>query len=289
MSRKDKNGTTQYDEFELSIAPNAFNMDSDKSKLNTKPARYTKEVAELCDAVEELDRHDDFSALRIDADNYKKKAGGKYGIAFDPAVHRDGKVIQPHQRKAAADFLKRLRGFGMLADVVGSGKTFEACVVLSELAVRGVVKSMLVVVPDQVYDAWKEGLEMFFGLGEGALKEVKTLTDGDLEYEFDRAGRRSPTRPLLVKWVDFITWSASDVKDVLFDVIVVDEAHHLCDQTGEDANAMKLLSLMMQKKKEAGKEYCLLLSATPHDGNLENMFPLWYFIYSKGGKPEDCG
>ncbi|MDE7300643.1 MAG: hypothetical protein K2N47_00590, partial [Clostridia bacterium] len=27
----------------------------------------------------------------------------------------------------------------------------------------------------------------------------------------------------------------------------------------------------------------------PHDGNLENMFPLWYFIDSKGGKPEDFG
>lgn len=287
---QNKNIDREYiEEFELKVPQSAFNMDSNRSSLNTRPARYNREVAELSSAVEELDRHDDFSALKIDADKYRKKPSGEYGIEFDPAVHKGGQVIQPHQRKAAQDFLKRLRGFGMLADVVGSGKTFEACVVLSELAVRGVVKSMLIVVPGQVYDAWKETLEMFFGLGKGALKEVSTLSDKGLDYTFDGAGRRSPAAPLLVKWSDFIKWDDSDVTGVLFDVIVIDEAHHLCDQTGSDANAMKLLSLMMQSKKAANKEYCLLLSATPHDGNLENMFPLWYFIDSKGGIPSDFG
>ncbi len=289
MSQNKKVENANIEEFELKVPASAFNMDSNRSSLNTRPARYNHEVAELSSAVEELDRHDDFSTLKISADKYKKHGSGEYGIEFDSSVHRGGQVIQPHQRKAAQDFLKRLRGFGMLADVVGSGKTFEACVVLSELAVRGVVKSMLIVVPEQVYDAWKETLEMFFGLGKGALLEVATLSDKGVDYSFDGAGRRSPVRPLLVKWSDFIKWDDSDVAGVLFDVIVVDEAHHLCDQTGNDANAMKLLSLMMQSKKAANKEYCLLLSATPHDGNLENMFPLWYFIDSKGGIPSDFG
>ncbi|MDE6372984.1 MAG: DEAD/DEAH box helicase family protein [Clostridia bacterium] len=282
MSEKRKD--TEIDAFQLEVPATAFNMNSNRSSLNTRPARYNGQVAELCSAVEELDRHDDFSALKIDAGKYAK--AGDYGIELDRSVHKDGYVIQPHQRVAAADFLKRLRGFGMLADVVGSGKTFEACVVLSELAVRGAVKSMLIVAPEQVYDAWKETLEIFFGLGKGALCEVKTLTDKKLEYSYDGAGRRSPARPLLVKWNDFISWEESDVSGVLFDVIVVDEAHHLCDQTGNDANAMKLMSLMMQCKKAANKEFCLLLSATPHDGNLENMFPLWYLSTARAGCPQ---
>lgn len=289
MNRQDKDNNTEIEEFRLDIPPTAFNMDSNRSSLNTRPARYNRELAELSCAVEELDRHDDFSALRISAEKYRRGANGEYGIEFDPSVHRGGAVIQPHQRRAAQDFLKRLRGFGMLADVVGSGKTFEACVVLSELAVRGVVKSMLIVVPEQVYDAWKEALEIFFGMGKGALLEVENLSDKRIEYTFDGKGRRSPQRPLLVKWSAFTGWNEDDVSNALFDVIVVDEAHHLCDQTGEDANAMKLMSLMMQCKKDANKEYCLLLSATPHDGNLENMFPLWYFIDSKGGLPSDFG
>ena len=251
----DKKVITEIDAFQLDVPATAFNMDGNRSALNNTPARYNGQVAELCSAVEELDRHDDFSTLKIDAGMYAKN-GGEYGIAIDYNVHKDGLAIQPHQRVAAADFLKRLRGFGMLADVVGSGKTFEACVVLSELAVRGVVKSMLIVAPEQVYDAWKETLEIFFGLGKGALCEVKTLGDKKLEYTYDGAGRRSPTRPLLVKWSDFIAWNESDVTGVLFDVIVVDEAHHLCDQTGNDANAMKLMSLMMQcKKAEIGRAH----------------------------------
>ena len=288
MSDKKNTDNENIDDFKLEVPATAFNMDSNRSALNTKPARYNGEIAALSSAVEELDRHDDFSALRISEDKYRKRAG-KYGIEYDSAVHRNGSVIQPHQRRAAQDFLKRLRGFGMLADVVGSGKTFEACVVLSELAVRGVVKSMLVVVPAQVYDAWKETLEMFFGLGEGAMCEVDSLGDKRINYSFDANGRRSPDRPLLVKWDSFIRWTEDEVENALFDVIVIDEAHHLCDQTGTDANAMKILSLMMQCKKAANKEYCLLLSATPHDGNLENMFPLWYFIDSKGGLPSDFG
>ena len=34
----------------------------------------------------------------------------------------------------------------------------------------------------------------------------------------------------------------------------------------------------MATKKKANSTYCVLLSATPHSGNLEKMFRLWYFI-----------
>lgn len=269
----------------------AFNPQKNHGELSAEVVGYDKNIAQMCSLVETLDRYDDFACLKIDAEKYKKKSSGDtYGIEYVPEVHINGSVIQPHQLRAAADMLKRLRGFGMLADVVGSGKTFEACIVLSELAVRGVVKSMLIVVPDQVYYTWKETLEKFFGLGIGSLCEVKNLTDRAEGLEYNNVAEwLSPNRPLLVRWDDFIEWREEEVENKLFDVIVVDEAHHLCDQSGRDANALRLLSLMMQSKKKAGKEYCLLLSATPHDGNLEHMFNLWYFINEKGGIPEDFG
>lgn len=276
---------------DMVISAGAFSLTDNRSALATTIMGYDGEIKKMCELVEELDRYDDFAFLKIDSDKYQKsEESGGYGIEFRPDVHLNGSVIQPHQLRAAADFLKRLRGFGMLADVVGSGKTFEACVVLSELAVRGLVKSMLIVAPEQVYSSWKEALEKFFGLGAGSLCEVKKLTDRNEGFNFVRDREYlSPDRPLLVRWDDFIGWREEEVVNKLFDVIVVDEAHHLCDQSGRDANALKLLSCMMQCKKKAKKEYCLLLSATPHDGNLENMFPLWYFIDKKGGIPGDFG
>ncbi|MGN1103763.1 MAG: DEAD/DEAH box helicase family protein [Candidatus Coproplasma sp.] len=276
---------------DIVVTQSAFNPQKNHGELSAVVVGYDKNVSQMCSLVETLDRYDDFACLKIDASKYAKRdSSDTYGIEYMQDVHVNGSVIQPHQLRAATDMLKRLRGFGMLADVVGSGKTFEACIVLSELAVRGVVKSMLIIAPDQVYHTWKETLEKFFGLGIGSLCEVKKLSDRAEGLRFNQVGEwYSPNRPLLVRWNDFIEWSENEVENKLFDVIVVDEAHHLCDQSGRDANALKLLSHMMQCKKKAGKEYCLLLSATPHDGNLEHMFNLWYFINEKGGIPDDFG
>lgn len=267
-----------------------FDRDNQRSDIARTKKQYNKTIYEMNKAVEELDRYDDFDSLKIDLDKYvKTDMSGDYGIPYDSAKHVDRSVIFKHQSNAAISFLKDLRGFGLLADVVGSGKTFEAAVILSELAVRGKIKSMLLVVPGQVYDSWVEVLEKRFGLGKNILFEagsdIKSAADlAAAGLTFDAQNR--PSRPIIVKMEDFISWDNSPA-NFLFDVIVVDEAHHLCKEEGEYVKAMKLLSMMMETKKRANVTYCLLLSATPHSGNLDHMFRLWYFIRCKGGNPED--
>ena len=267
-----------------------FDRNNHLSNIARQKRPYNKTIYDMNKAVEELDRYDDFDSLKIEADKYAKgELSGEYGITYDSAKHVDHSVILPHQKAAAIAFLKDLRGFGLLADVVGSGKTFEASVILSELAVRGKIKSMLLVVPGQVYDSWVEVLELQFGLGKDVLFEagenMKSVADFKAsELTFDEQNR--PSKPIIVKTEDFVNWD-NDLSTMLFDVIVVDEAHHLCKEDGEYAKAMKLLSMMMATKKRANVTYCLLLSATPHSGNLAHMFRLWYFVRCKGGYPED--
>ena len=267
-----------------------FDRDNQRSDIARTKKQYNKTIYEMNKAVEELDRYDDFDSLKIDLSQYvQTDMSGAYGIPYDRTKHVDRSVIFKHQSAAAIAFLKDLRGFGLLADVVGSGKTFEAAVILSELAVRGKIKSMLLVVPGQVYDNWIEVMEQRFGLGKGVLLEAggdirSALDFSDMGVTFDSQNR--PSRPIIVKTEDFIHWDNS-LSKLLFDVIVVDEAHHLCKEEGEYAKAMKLLSMMMETKKRANVTYCLLLSATPHSGNLDHMFRLWYFIRCKGGHPED--
>ncbi len=267
-----------------------FDRDNQRSNIARTKRPYNKTVYEMNRSVEELDRYDDFDSLKIDSDKYARSPiSGDYGIPYDASKHVDRSVILKHQNAAAIAFLKDLRGFGLLADVVGSGKTFEAALILSELAVRGKIKSMLLVVPGQVYDSWVDVLELQFGLGRGVLFEAKEdvkrpadLVVGGLD--FDTQNR--PNRPIIVKTEDFVNWDY-DMANYLFDVVVVDEAHHLCKEDGEYAKAMKLLSMMMETKKKANITYCLMLSATPHSGNLTNMFRLWYFVRCKGGHPGD--
>ena len=267
-----------------------FDRDNQRSDIARTKRQYNKTLYDMNRAVEELDRYDDFDALKISSDKYvQNNMSGDYGIPYDNSKHVNNSVIFKHQSSAAISFLKELRGFGLLADVVGSGKTFEAALILSELAVRGKIKSMLLVVPGQVYDSWIDVLEKQFGMGKGVLFEAtsgfKTNSDFlNAGITFDIQNR--PSRPIIVKMEDFASWDSS-LSNYLFDVIVVDEAHHLCKEEGEYAKAMKLLSMMMQTKKRANITYCLLLSATPHSGNLAHMFRLWYFIRCKGGLPSD--
>lgn len=271
--------------FGITFIGNAYNRASQRAGLSDIKVNYSEKIGKLDEDVAALDRYDEFAALRIDASEYE--ANGAYGIQRKKSLHGGGGVILKHQAEAAEKFLKERRGVGLLADVVGSGKTFEACVVLSELAVRGDISSLLLVVPAQVYDDWVLTLERYFGLGDGVLCRVGSDFDIDALTERGEDGLLHPVRPIIVLDEDFARWGEDVAKRVLFDVIVVDEAHHLSEEEGEMAKAMKLLSLMMALKRKAQKSYCLLLTATPHAGNLAHMFRLWYFIRCKGGTPSD--
>ena len=271
--------------YRIEVLENAFDKEQQRSQLSSVKEAYNAKIAEMNRAVEALDRYDDFSVRKIDPYALKKRAGCPYGIEEKQGFN-DG-VLLEHQKRAAERFLRELRGFGLLADVVGSGKTYEACLVLSELAVRNKVRSLLLVVPEQVYAAWTDVLETQFGLGRGVLQAAGADIDlSKLECERD-GGFLRPVRPIIVRAEDFVEWPEETTR-LLFDVIIVDEAHHLCAEEGKYAKAMKLLSLFMETKKKANMTYCLLLSATPHSGNLEHMFRLWYFIRCKGGNPSDC-
>lgn len=288
-------------EYKLTFSDTAFNA-GDVSGITKTWKLFTPEVKSANDTIRSLDRYDDFATMKLNASQYKAdSADAKYGIPFDRNIHSDsGTVITEHQYNAAHAFLQKLRGFGLLADVVGSGKTFEACTVLSELAARGAINTMLLIVPRQVLNEWVRILENRFGLGENSLFKYPNISNPDENDEANEAALNEldsllmvqedvirPTRPIIVAMEDFLKWS-DDMTKCLFDVVVVDEAHNLCDLNKDDyAGAMYKLSLLMETKRKHNKPYCLLLSATPHSGDLEKMFRLWYFIRCKGGDPRD--
>lgn len=273
----------------------AWNPEDQKQNLTDRRTTYTSRISRAEEKILALDRFDDFSQLNIDARYYEKGPSGVYGIQRDPKKHGGGAVIRSKQQRAAEQMLRDLRGFGLLADVVGSGKTYEAGVVLSELAERDRISNMLIVTPSQVFNDWVDVIETKFGLGKGQLVQVR---DGDpantdfysvLNKIYTRNSADKiihPAKSVIVDVKVFAQWKIPD--NIVFDVIVVDEAHHLCKEEGEYAKAMKLLSQLMSIKKATGSQtYCLLLSATPHSGNLENMFRLWYFVRCQGGNPDD--
>lgn len=271
--------------YKITIGDQAFTeavRETNKAQLkgkigeNVVVPKYNETLRKSDEAVAVLDRYDDFFLLKLKPEQYKqyKRGDDACGIPYDPKIHTDGenKVILRHQEIAANEFLSKHRGFGILADGVGSGKTYEAGVILSELAARGRIGRLLIVVDNGTEAYWKEVMENRFGMGE---ESIKIRTEKDPIRSEDKAVIAD------LKYFAGQKYSAA----MAFDAIVVDEAHHLCEK--EYSGALRLLSEIISKQRNAKQIYCLMLSATPHSGNIGKMFPLWYFKNRHGGTPED--
>ena len=145
----------------------------------------------------------------------------------------------------------------MLCDEVGLGKTIEAGLVLSELMIRGLVRSVLVLVPPSLIEQWQGEMRRKFAIELISHDDPAFRERGPAAWTgFDRViasihtAKREPHRSAILarKW----------------DMVIVDEAHHLRNR---NTQAWKFAS-------EVQKQFILLLTATPVQNNLEELFNL---------------
>jgi len=161
-----------------------------------------------------------------------------------------------HQQETARKVLRSFRGRAILADEVGLGKTIEACLILKEYILRGLVKSALILAPSSLINQWKEELKSKFGL--------------DVAASTDSLFRENPEQfwqaPFLL--VSLQTARSRRRMDAVcarsYDMLIVDEAHHLKNQTTLN---WKLVNAIQ-------KTFLLLLTATPVQNNLEELYNL---------------
>jgi SNF2 family DNA or RNA helicase len=163
-----------------------------------------------------------------------------------------------YQLKAARAALRRFRGRGLLCDEVGLGKTIEAGLVLKEYLMRQMVRRVLILTPPALVEQWREELESKF-----RLTDFVTNTDP----EFRELGHDA--------WVAFPRVIASlatarraehraIITEQVYDLVIVDEAHHLKNRA---TVSWKLVNNLQKK-------YVLLLTATPIQNDLEELYNL---------------
>ncbi len=169
---------------------------------------------------------------------------------------RDIELLE-HQIRTAKTVLRRFRGRAMLCDEVGLGKTIEAGLVLSELVIRGLARSILVLVPPSLIEQWQGEMRRKFSIELISHDEPDFRERGSKAWgEFDRViasihtAKREPHRSAILarRW----------------DMVIVDEAHHLRNR---NTQTWKFAS-------EIQKQFILLLTATPVQNNLEELFNL---------------
>ena len=161
-----------------------------------------------------------------------------------------------YQVETVRKVLKQYRGRVLLADEVGLGKTIEAGMVLKEYLLRGMAERVLILAPASLVGQWRDEMASKFGIACATSHDPQLRTDPDGFWAQPRViasiavARRKEQAELLGR--------------LSYDVVVVDEAHHLRDQ----ASASYRLVNSLQKR------FLLLLSATPVQNSLLELYNL---------------
>ena len=156
----------------------------------------------------------------------------------------------PHQIDTATKVVNEMNGRAILADEVGLGKTIEAGLIIKEYLTRHLVKKALIIVPASLVSQWANELHQKFFIKTTIAKKNPVWTNDDIMITSIDLAKREPHRSIIL---------AQD-----YDLLLVDEAHKLKNKKTQNYQFVQSLS----------KKYCLLLTATPIQNKLNDLFNL---------------
>ncbi|MGM0844275.1 MAG: DEAD/DEAH box helicase [Bacillota bacterium] len=156
----------------------------------------------------------------------------------------------PHQLEVARKVVESMNGKAILADEVGLGKTIEAGLILKEYMIRGLVKKVLILVPASLVSQWAIELNSKFFIPAVAQKKSYVWDQCDIVISSIDTAKRSPHR--------------EKVYEQDYDLVIIDEAHKLKNHKTKNYEFVQNLK----------KKFCLLLTATPIQNRVEEIFHL---------------
>lgn len=194
----------------------------------------------------------------------RRAAGGSVESLASTLV--DSQVdLNPHQVEAALFACRNPLSRGViLADEVGLGKTIEAGLVISQRwAERR--RRVLIIVPANLRKQWYQELQDKFSL-QGLILEAKSYK------AIHKQERQNPflmsSGPVICSY-QFAKAKADDIKEIEWDLVVLDEAHRL-------RNVYKTSNVIAKTLKEALARVHskVLLTATPLQNSLLELYGL---------------
>jgi SNF2 family DNA or RNA helicase len=156
----------------------------------------------------------------------------------------------PHQLEVAKQVVEKMNGKAILADEVGLGKTIEAGLILKEYMIRGLVKKVLILVPASLVSQWVMELNQKFFIPAVQQKKSYVWEQCDVVVSSIDTAKKSPHREIIY--------------EQNYDMVIIDEAHKLKN------NKTKNYEFVQNLKKK----FCLLLTATPIQNRIEEIFHL---------------
>lgn len=177
-----------------------------------------------------------------------------------------------HQLYIAHEVAGRYAPRVLLADEVGLGKTIEAGLILHQQLLTERIRRVLIVVPESLLHQWLVEMMRRFNLlfhlfDEPRCEALQGSDDSDqmvaLENPFD-------SEQLVLCSLDFLLkypQRAEQVQQVQWDMLIVDEAHHLQWHKETPSEAYRLVDSLARQIDSV-----LLLTATPEQLGKESHF-----------------
>lgn len=224
---------------------------------------------------------DDSKTLDAFLDAVRWGAATNADTGFLQAPFRSGVSIEDFQLDPLVRAIDMARVNLLIADDVGLGKTIEAGLVIQELLIRHRVRTALVICPASLQEKWRVEMLEKFGL---EFVVVDTAYIKQLRRERGIHANPWTSHPRLIASMDWVKSGEGlrAMRDVLpahptyprkFDLLVVDEAHHVAPAAGAH---YALESQRTQFVRMIGPhfQHKLFLTATPHNGYTESFTSL---------------
>jgi superfamily II DNA or RNA helicase len=217
----------------------------------------------------------------------------RYQAPFWSGVNIEAYQLEPLRRALGSP-----RANLLLADDVGLGKTIEAGLVIQELLLRHRARTAVIVCPPSLSLKWQDEMRDKFGLDF-------TIVNSELMAQVRRThGLHAnpflmyPRVIVSMAWLPQVraqrllrdvyaqTASPKTGKRYVFDILVVDEAHHVAPSSpsvvaGGRGYAVDTQRTVAVRQLAERCEHRLFLSATPHNGHPESFTALLEMIDSR--------
>ncbi len=201
----------------------------------------------------------------------------RFALRYRTRLHQQAQALQPwgglrgmraslipHQLHIAREVGQRHAPRVLLADEVGLGKTIEAGMVIHQQLLAGRAERVLIVVPETLQHQWLVEMLRRFNL-------LFSLFD-DERYAEARLDSSNPfeTEQLIICSLGFVQKNAARFEQLLaahWDLLVVDEAHHLSWSEAAPSPEYQAIEHLAQRIPAV-----LLLTATPEQLGQESHF-----------------
>jgi superfamily II DNA or RNA helicase len=217
----------------------------------------------------------------------------RYQAPFWSGVNVEAYQLEPLRRALGAPRTNLL-----LADDVGLGKTIEAGLVIQELLLRHRARTAVIVCPPSLSLKWQDEMRDKFGLDF-------TIVNSELMAQVRRThGLHANPFLMFPRVIVSMAWlpqvraqrllrnvysqatNPKSSKQYAFDILVVDEAHHVAPSSppsiaGGRGYAVDTQRTVAVRQLADRCEHRLFLSATPHNGHPESFTALLEMIDSR--------